>query len=178
MYLLYRIENSQVEMKISTDTFLKVVDSKVLKIISLLDKSKSNADDFKIHPETTSEAKWMIRAYCFLNKSNLTIPKWLEDYFCASFENILNGTPPAKSLGLTRSPHRPKESYIAERNEAIYSDVLSLMQSGISLLNASLDMSEKYKLHESNIQKIYSSLKKAKKEYEDLGEILNEEINF
>ena len=131
------------------------------KIIALFNEHESLSVDYKIHPETKAEAKWMMEAYCSLVKFNQPLPNWLTNYFIYAFENLLDGESPAKALGLTRPPHRPKESHLAERNRNIYSEVLDLMRKGMTLYNASLEMSEKYGLHESNVQNIYSAIKKS-----------------
>lgn len=161
MYFLYKIEDSQVELNVTEESFFRAADSDFIKIITLFNEHESCSVDYKISPSTVAEAKWMIYAYCSLVKLNRTIPKWLIDYFYMPFENLLDGESPAKALGLTRPPHRPKESHMAERNKKIYIEISGLMSKGETLYNSALEVSEKYYLHESNIQKIYSAQKKA-----------------
>ena len=159
MYIFYKISTAQAQLDITEESFLKLVESDFNKAIQLFNKYESWAVEYKIYPKTKAEAKWMIFAYCSLVKSNQPIPKWLINYIYSSFENILNGNSANKSLGLTNPPHRPKESYIAERNKKIYNEVKSLMQNGINLFEAALEIAENHNLHESTIQNIYSALK-------------------
>jgi hypothetical protein len=157
VYFLYKLDDVQVEMSVSEDSFFKVVGDDFSKMIAFFNDCESHSADYKIHPETTAEAKWMIEAYC---KLNYQLPKWLINYFKFSFEKILDGEHPSNALGLTRPPHRPRESHLAERNRSIHSEVSNLMAKGIPLFDSALDVSAKYHLHESNIQKIYSAVKK------------------
>ena len=161
MYFLFKIENAQVELEVSEQSFLKIAESDFNKIILLLSKHESLCVDYRISPRTVAEAKWMMYAYCSLVKLNQTVPKWLIDYFYIPFKSILNGGAPAHAFSLTNPPHRPKESHVADRNRKIFLEISDLMRCGARLFDASLEMSDKYHLHESHIQKIYSALKKA-----------------
>jgi hypothetical protein len=168
LYILFKIESAQVELTLSENNFLEIVDKDLQKVIDLFNKSELSSVEYKVRPSTVAEAKWLINAYCTLTRLNQPLPKWLLDYFNQSFESLLDGTAPANALGLTKPPHRPKESYIAERDNKIYLDVINLMQNGTTLLNASFELSEKYNLHESTIQKIYASIKKSKTPESDI----------
>ena len=75
--------------------------------------------------------------------------------------------PVANALNLIKPAHRPKESKLAERDNNIYLDVLKMMEDGQPLFEAALELSDKYNLHESNIQKIYSAYKKIKSAKEE-----------
>jgi hypothetical protein len=174
MYFFFKIEDSQVELNVNEESFFRVANSDFIKTIALFNKHESFSVDYKISPSTVAEAKWMIYAYYSLVKLNQSIPKWLIDYFYTPFENLLDGESPAKALGLTRPPHRPKESHMAERNKKIYMEVSGLMSKGETLYNSALEVSEKYYLHESNIQKIYSAQKKAEELQEGFSDFSGE----
>ena len=165
MYIFYKTEQAQIELIVREKEFFTAVEKDFLNIIDLFDSYESRK--IKIHPQTKKEGKWMIYAYCELISLNKPIPMWLSNYFHISFSKILNGTQVTNALNLVNAPHRPAESYIAERNQSIYSDVSELMNNGKPLYDAALDMAEKYELHESNIQKIYSAIKKTKSENVD-----------
>jgi hypothetical protein len=93
---------------------------------------------------------------------NIPLPKWILNHFSDAFKAIEEGVPPANALNLIKAAHRPKESKLAERDNNIYLDVVKLMENGQSLFDAALELTDKYQLHESNIQKIYSAYKKIK----------------
>jgi hypothetical protein len=168
LYFLYKLDDVQVEMNVSEESFFQVVDKDFLGMIAFFNESETNSADYQIYPETIAEANWMIEAYC---KLSYPLPKWLSNYFQLSFGKILNGEPPSNALGLTRPPHRPRESHLAERNRSIYSEVSKLMAKGMPLFDSALEISEKYHLHESNIQKIYSTLKKINETYPSFDNI-------
>ena len=160
MYLLYQINDAQAEIKVPPESFLKVAETDIFRIINLFDSFEDGF--FAIHPMTKKESEWVLEAYCELTRLEHPIPSWLLDYIFNCFSKINNGMSVAKALNLVNPPHRPKESFVAERDEKIYLDVLDLMGKGMTLFNSALELSEKYNLHESNIQKIYSSIKKIK----------------
>ena len=168
MYLFYKTDEAQVEVVTSEKNFLGAVEKDFFKTIRFFNSYESR--NFKVYPQTKKEGEWMLHAYCELVKLNEPIPGWLLHYFHISFSNILTGAPVANALRLVNAPHRPAESYVAERNEQIYLDVLDLKQKGMPLFDAALELADKYELHESNIQKIYSAIKKNKIESELMSE--------
>jgi len=168
MYLFYKTDEAQVQIETKEKNFLENVERDFFKIIKLF--NSFDGRNFKVYPQTKKEGEWMLHAYCELMKLNEPIPAWLSHYFHVSFSHILEGAPVSKSLGLVNAPHRPAESYVAERNENIYLDVLELMQKGMPLLDAAFELADKYELHESNIQKIYSAIKKNKIESDLMSE--------
>ncbi len=169
MYFFYKTNDAQVEVQVSEKTFFKAVESNMPNIISLF--NSYDDDNYRISPMTKKEGEWMMSTYCQLVSLREPIPKWLLSYFQKCFVEIINGTPVQNALNLANPPHRPAEYKIAERNENIYFDVLELMEQGRTLFDSALELSEKYDLHESNIQKIYSTSKKIK------SEISNEDID-
>lgn len=170
MYIFYKTEQAQIEIAVPEENFLNIANNDFSNIINLFKSFKSR--NIKIYPQTKKEGEWMIYAYCELMKLKQPIPMWLSHYFHISFSKILNGVQVSNALNLVNAPHRPAESYIAERNQSIYSDVSELMNNGMPLYDAALDMAEKYELHESNIQKIYSAIKKTK------SKIVDDDINL
>ena len=161
MYFVYKIEDSQVVVTAPEAAFFKVAERGFPQIIAILNECDSYDGYFKLHPQTKREANWMIEVYCELVKVNQPIPNWLVNYFYQAFDKILAGEPSKKALGLIALPHRPKQSHKEERDRKIHEEVSLLMQKGVPLFHAALEISEKYNLHESNIQKIYSVIKKA-----------------
>lgn len=173
MYLFYKNDEAQVEMVVNEKAFFEALERDFFKIIKLFNSYESR--NFKIYPQTKNEGQWILHAYCKLMELKHPIPGWLLHYFHISFSHILTGAPVANALRLVNAPHRPAESYLAERNEQIYLDVLDLMQKGMPLFDAALELADKYELHESNIQKIYSAIKKNKIESDLMSE---EDIPF
>ena len=161
MYLFYKIDDAQNELKVPEKFFFEKAEHDFLKMIRLFEKIELACDDFKICPMSKAESLWMIRAYCKLSETNEPLPKWLRWYFDFCFDLLLRGVPPEKALGLNNPRHRPKESEIAERDQKIYLEIFSLMQHDVTLFDAALELSEKYDLHESTIQNIYSAKKKS-----------------
>lgn len=168
MYLFYQNEEAQIQVVIPEKSFIGATEVDFSKIVEIFNSFENR--NLKIYPQTKKEGEWMLRAYCELVSSEQTLPGWLLNHFHMSFSQILAGAPVAKALRLVRAAHRPPESYVAERNERIYMDVIDLMKKGVPLFNAALELAEKYELHESNIQKIYSAIKKTKAESENSGE--------
>jgi hypothetical protein len=160
MYLFYQNDEAQIEIIVPEENFFKAVEGDFSRIIALFNSYENR--NLKIYPQTTKEGEWMLYAYSELMSLQQPLPKWLLLHFHISFSHILAGAPIAKALRLVNAAHRPAESYVAERNEKIYLDVISLMNNGMALFEAALELADKYELHESNIQKIYSAIKKTK----------------
>jgi hypothetical protein len=171
MYFFYETDEAQAQVVSSEKEFLKNVNKDFQGSINFF--NSLDGDKFKIYPQTKKEAEWILYAYSELMRLEQPIPAWLLNYVHLCFSKILAGTPVKNALNLVNPSHRPPESYVAERNEKIYSDVLKLMENGMALFDAALELSEKYELHESNIQKIYSAIKKTKNPPENPDEDLN-----
>ena len=172
MYFFYKTNDAQAEVQVSEKSFFKAVESDWPKVMSLF--NSYDGDNYRIHPMTKKEAEWMMSTYCEFVHLKQPIPQWILSYFQNCFLEIINGTSVLNALNLANPPHRPAESRIAERNEKIYFEVQELMGQGRTLFDSALELSEKYDLHESNIQKIYSAFKKIKSEISD-GDV---DINF
>jgi hypothetical protein len=94
-----------------------------------------------------------------LGRNEQDIPSAIQNYVAQAFVRILNAakkdaTLPAKSLGLIQ-PRRGAPRKNAKRDREIAKAVRELMRQGKSLFDASLVCSQRYRIHESNIQKIY-----------------------
>jgi len=162
MYLFYKIDAGQVEVKISEASFLTVSNKDFIKITEFFTLYSNQANEFKVIPDTAAEGKWFLEAYNKFLELNIPLPKWMLSHFSDAFKAIEEGMPSAKALNLVKAAHRPKESKLAERDNNIYLDVVKLMGIGKPLFDAALELADKYNLHESNIQKIYSAYKKIK----------------
>lgn len=69
LYFFYKLDDVQVEIQVTEDSFFKVAEGDFFKMIALFNNHESHCVDYKIHPETIAEAKWMIEAYCKLRVS-------------------------------------------------------------------------------------------------------------
>jgi hypothetical protein len=162
MYIFYKLDEGHVEIIISENSFLKVANTEFIKTTEFLTLYSNKANEFKLFPSNEVEGKWFLEAYNKFLELNIPLPKWILNYFSIAFKNIEEGMPVSKALNLIKPAHRPKESKLAERDNNIYLDVIKMMEEGRSLFDSALELSEKYNLHESNIQKIYSAYKKIK----------------
>jgi hypothetical protein len=160
MLISLKIKDSLVSLDVPPDTFFHTVDKKFMDFMGMFDKFDEVL--FETYDETDGKA--LILAYCKCMELNINIPESLKSYFYNSFNRFLNGERLEKSLGLVNPAQRPKSEKNSERDKAIYRDVAERMKKGITLLEAAMEMSDKYRIHESNIQKIYSTLKR----FEDL----------
>lgn len=167
MYIFFKLDEGQVEIKIPETSFLTVTNEDFIKITELFTHQSNHVNEFKVMPTSAAEGKWFLEAYNKFLDLNMPLPKWMLNYFSIAFKNIEEGMPAANALNLIKPAHRPKESKLAERDNNIYLDVLKMMEDGQPLFEAALELSDKYKLHESNIQKIYSAYKKIKSAKEE-----------
>ena len=160
MYIFYKVDEGQMEIIIPEDSFLAVTNKDFIKITEFFTLYSTHTNDFKVMPTSAAEGKWFLEAYNKFLDLNIPLPKWMLNYFSVAFKDIEEGMPVANALNLIKPAHRPKESKLAERDNNIYLDVIKMMEDGQPLFDAALALSDKYNLHESNIQKIYSSIKK------------------
>lgn len=167
MYIFFKLDEGQVEIKIPETSFLTVTNEDFIKITELFTRQSNHVNEFKVMPTSAAEGKWFLEAYNKFLDLNMPLPKWMLNYFSIAFKNIEEGMPVANALNLIKPAHRPKESKLAERDNNIYLDVLKMMEDGRPLFEAALELSDKYNLHESSIQKIYSAYKKIKSAKEE-----------
>jgi hypothetical protein len=167
MYIFFKLDEGQVEIKIPETSFLTITNEDFIKITELFTRQSNHVNEFKVMPTSAAEGKWFLEAYNKFLDLNMPLPKWMLNYFSIAFKNIEEGMPVANALNLIKPAHRPKESKLAERDNNIYLDVLKMMEDGQPLFEAALELSDKYNLHESNIQKIYSAYKKIKSAKEE-----------
>lgn len=167
MYIFFKLDEGQVEIIIPETSFLTVTNEDFIKITELFTRQSNHVNEFKVMPTSAAEGKWFLEAYNKFLDLNMPLPKWMLNYFSIAFKNIEEGMPVANALNLIKPAHRPKESKLAERDNNIYLDVLKMMEDGRPLFDAALELSDKYNLHESNIQKIYSAYKKIKSAKEE-----------
>lgn len=145
-----------VSIGVPSDIFFNIVEKKFTVFLELFDRH----DEVTFEPFNKQDGEALILAYCKCMELNVAIPESLKDYFYKSFNQFLNGDRIEKSLGLVNPAKRPKSDKKPDRDLSIYYDVIQRMKKGIPLHEAALELSEKYHLHESNIQKIYSIVKK------------------
>lgn len=176
MHILYKIDESQIESQILENQFLKKVEQDFSKVIKTFSMYERVCDDFLVWPNSKNECQWMFSAYCKLFEANQPLPEWLKRYFNFCFDLVLRGVPPQQAFGLNNPRHRPKQFKTAERNEYIYLEISKLMQKDVKLFDAALELSEKYDLHESTIQNIYSAVKKSTENKLDIQAMF--ELNF
>jgi len=96
--------------------------------------------------------------YCVCEKSK--IPDCLVKYIQRSLKHYLKGKTIQEAFNIELPPHRLKSKKNIIRDLDIFEFVQNKMKKGQTLFDSALDASEKFGLHESNIQKIYSSIRK------------------
>jgi hypothetical protein len=137
------------------------MDKDFISFLKKFNELEASYDEFDIYPSSKDDGMCLIEIYCKCVESDLPIPKWLQKHFYNSFEVFKSEGKLEKSLGLINPARRPVKDD-SERNEAIFFDVQERRNNGLTLELAALEASEIFHLHESNIQKIYSVVKKIK----------------
>lgn len=156
MYLKFKNHDGTAEILISEDSFIL---KNELNINAIIDLFKSmDGFEFSVFPNTYHEARALMGIYCACDKSK--IPDCLVEYIQSSLNNYLKGKTIQEALNIELPPHRLKSKKNIIRDLDIFEFVQNKMKKGQTLFDSALDASEKFGLHESNIQKIYSSIKK------------------
>lgn len=159
MLISYKTKHGEVCLNVPPDSFFHTVDKKFTVFMEMFDQFDEVF--FETYNETDGRA--LILAYCKCMELNIDIPEFLKSYFYNSFNQFLNGGRIEKSLGLVNPAKRPKSEKNPKRDKAIYLDVAERMKKGMPLLEAAMEVGDKFHLHESHIQKIYSIVKKLEK---------------
>lgn len=115
----------------------------------------------RLYPETPNEARMLIKDFvrtCEARKTQLpSIVHWVG----TALARIVSDDKPLsaeKALSL-KQEKRGRPVRTLHRNAEIVREMRALRDSGKTILEASLDLAEKYGIHEANIQKIYSQYK-------------------
>lgn len=120
----------------------------------------------EIEPTSTQESRALLAYYCDAMSAGRRPPRELELFIAAAFATILRGNAnderlPAKAFVLKQRKARGRPTRNTERDSVIASEVRRLMDTGETLFQAALSLSEKYGIHESNVQKLYCKFKLA-----------------
>jgi len=82
------------------------------------------------------------------------------EYISIAFKKIADGTEPAdRALGIAKKRGRPNSELTKQKHLFMATDVIVLMDSGTPLLDAALEVSEKYHISEGKVQDAYSKFK-------------------
>ena len=133
-----------------------VTEANIKRVVDLGGDEKARIE---ILPEAPEEAIAMMKICVNAISDNRAIPDPLLRFIGTAFKVIIESDGadkqlPARAFGLLHSRKgRPKRN--EERDRIIAKEVADRMEEGATLLEASLALSEQYKIHESNIQKIY-----------------------
>lgn len=116
-----------------------------------------------LRPDTVAEARELLSYFAELTREGSEIPAALQNFVAGAFERILNGNPKDKLLAskslCLQSGRRGRPPINTERDTLIAKEVRELMRQGSTLFDASFKVSEKYHIHETNVEKIYCKLK-------------------
>ena len=170
MLITLKTINGLVSCNIPSENFFHLIENKFNIFLEMFNKDS----EIFFEPQNKQDGETLILAYCKSIDLEQDIPKPLKVHFYKSFNQFLNGGRLEKSLGLVNPAKRPRSEEKATRDLDIYKDIVERMQLGLSLLDAAMELSEIYHLHESHIQKIYSIIKK----FKDIEDKEDKEIPF
>ena len=156
MYIKFKNHKGSAEVLISEDNFIRKNEVNINAIIDLF--KPMDGLEFSVFPNTYHEARALMEIYSVCEKSK--IPDCLVEYIQRSLQSYLKGKTIQEAFNIELPPHRLKSKKNIIRDLDIFEFVRNKMKKGQTLFDSALDASEKFGLHESNIQKIYSSIKK------------------